>query len=65
MLVDTTISQIRKHERFADVVGDARVLVVTVADSWPSTREIVEFPLNEGTVIYKHELQLDWRNASG
>lgn len=58
-LVDTTFKQIAKHPFAAKMVGDARVVVLTLRDQWPSVERPVEIPLNGATISYHHEPQLD------
>jgi hypothetical protein len=65
VLVDTTFKQIAKHPFAAKMVGSARVLVLTLRDQWPSVDRPVEIPLNGGTIIYRHQPQLDWKLAPG
>lgn len=65
LLVDTTFQQLAKHAFAAGIIGGARVLVLRLPSQWPSVDRDYEFPLNGGTICYRHEPQLEWKTEPG
>lgn len=65
-IVDPTFGQVSGRPEFEAMTGGVLALIYRLPALWPNAEEeVLELPVNGGTVIYRSQPHLTWQTTSG